>query len=133
VLDARGGALQKMLPPFKMGVGGKLGDGRQWMSWIHVEDLVAMYKFAVETAAVRGPMNGVGPNPVTNADFTRALANAVHRPAIFPVPEFALKLLFGEMSSVLLASQRVVPKAAQAAGFAFRFPQLDAALADVLK
>lgn len=133
VLDARGGALQKMLPPFKMGVGGKLGDGRHWMSWIHVEDLTAMIRFVVETAGVRGPVNGVAPNPVRNADFTKALAAAVHRPAMFPMPAFALKVMFGEMSGVLLASQRVLPKAAEAAGFRFRFGELEEALGDVLK
>ena len=82
---------------------------------------------------MRGPINGVAPNPVTNADFTKALAAAVHRPAIFPMPAFALKLIFGEMSEILLASQRAMPKAAAAAGFQFRFPQLDGALADVLR
>ena len=133
VLDARGGALQRMLPPFKMGVGGKLGSGKHWMSWIHVEDLAGLMRFAVENAAVRGAMNGVAPNPVTNADFTKALAGAVKRPAIFPMPEFMLKVIFGEMGSILLASQRVVPKAAQAAGFQFRFPGLEAALADVVR
>jgi uncharacterized protein (TIGR01777 family) len=131
-LDARGGALKKMLPPFKMGAGGRLGDGRQWMSWIHVEDLVSLFRFAMETESVRGPINGVAPNPVTNADFTKALGSAVHRPAIFPVPSFGLKMLFGEMSEVLLDSQRVTPKAAEAAGFRFRFPQLDGALKDLL-
>jgi uncharacterized protein (TIGR01777 family) len=133
VLDARGGALHRMLPPFRMGAGGKLGDGLHWMSWIHVEDLAAIYRFAVETPGVRGPMNGVAPNPVRNADFTKALAAAVHRPAIFPTPVAALKLLFGEMSSIVLASQRVVPKVAEETGFRFRFPELEGALADVLR
>src|SRR5205807_1280519 len=95
VLDARGGALQRMLPPFRMGVGGRLGDGRHWMSWIHVEDLATLFRFAAETPAARGAFNGVAPNPVTNADFTRSLAASLHRPAIFPMPAFALKLLFG--------------------------------------
>lgn len=133
VLDGRGGALQRMLPPFRMGAGGRLADGKHWMSWIHVEDLAAMYRFALENAGARGAFNGVAPNPVTNDTFTRALAAAVHRPAIFPMPAVALKLLFGEMSEILLASQRVVPKAAEAAGFQFRFAQLDGALADVLR
>lgn len=132
VLDPRGGALQKMLTPFRMGVGGKLGSGRQWMSWIHLEDLAGIYKFALQQP-VRGPVNGVAPNPVVNADFTRALGGAVKRPAIFPVPEFGLKLLFGEMSSVLLGSQRVLPQKAVTEGYHYRFPQLDAALADLLK
>jgi uncharacterized protein (TIGR01777 family) len=131
VLDARGGALKKMLPPFRMGVGGKLGDGRQWMSWIHLADLASLFQYAVENP-VNGVFNGVAPNPVSNAEFTRELARAVHRPAIFPVPVFALKLLFGEMSEVLLGSQRAIPAAAQAAGFRFRFPELGGALADVL-
>ena len=132
VLDGRGGALKQMLPPFKMGVGGRLGDGKQWMSWIHLADLASLFQHAVENP-VRGVLNGVAPNPVSNADFTRALAKAVHRPAIFPVPAFALKLLFGEMSEILLASQRVVPAAADAMGFQFRFPELGGALADVLR
>ena len=132
VLDRRGGALTRMLPPFQMGAGGKLGDGRQWMSWIHLEDLAGLYGFAVENA-VSGPLNGVAPYPVTNADFTKALAAAVHRPALFPVPAFALKLMFGEMAEILLASQRVQPKVAEAAGYRFRFPQLEPALADLLK
>lgn len=131
VLDARGGALPRMLPPFRMGAGGKLGSGRHWMSWIHLEDLAALFQFAL-TKPVSGAVNGVAPNPVTNADFTRALAAAVHRPAIFPVPAFALRLLFGEMSEILLASQRVKPQAAESAGFAFRFPELAGALAAVL-
>jgi uncharacterized protein (TIGR01777 family) len=133
VLDARGGALKRMLPPFRMGVGGKLGDGCHWMSWIHVEDLAALYRFAAENDAAHGAFNGVAPNPVTNADFTRALASAVRRPAIFPMPAFTLKLLFGEMSEILLDSQRVAPKAAESAGFRFRFPELAGALADVLR
>ena len=132
VLDARGGALPRMLPPFRMGVGGKLGSGRHWMSWIHLDDLVGLVQFAL-AKPVSGAVNGVAPNPVRNGEFTRTLAAAVHRPAIFPMPGFALRLLFGEMSSILLASQRVAPKAAESAGFSFRFPELAGALADVLK
>ena len=131
VLDTRGGALQRMLTPFRMGVGGRLGDGRQWMSWIHLADLAAMFQFAVENP-VRGALNGVAPIPVTNADFTQTLAKAVHRPAIFPVPVFGLKLLFGEMSEVLLASQRVLPAAPEAAGFKWSFPELGGALKGLL-
>jgi uncharacterized protein (TIGR01777 family) len=132
VLDPRGGALKPMLTPFRARLGGPLGGGRQWMSWIHASDLAEMFRFALESPAPP-VLNGVAPAPVTNADFTRALAAAVHRPAIFPVPGFALRLLFGEMAGMLLASQRVSPKAAESAGFTFRFPQLDAALADLLK
>lgn len=131
-LHPRGGALQRMLPPFRLGVGGRLGSGRQWTPWIHLDDLIALYVFALENP-VEGPLNGVAPNPVTNAEFTRALAHAVHRPAIFPVPSFALKVLFGEMASVLFDSQRVLPKLTEAAGFQFRFPGLEAALANLLK
>lgn len=130
VLDPRGGALAKMLPPFRMGVGGKIGSGRQWMSWIHIEDLVSIFRFAL-AQQVSGPVNGVAPSPVTNADFTRALGAALRRPALFPAPGFVLKALFGEMSEVLLASQRVLPKVA--GGVAYRFPQLDGALAELLK
>ena len=132
VLDGRGGALAKMLPPFKMGVGGKLASGRHWQSWIHLDDAIGLYRLALETP-LEGAVNGVAPYPVTNADFTKALAAAVHRPAILPVPEFGLKLLFGEMAEILLASQRVQPKQAEAAGYRFRFPQLEPALADLLK
>jgi hypothetical protein len=131
VLAAGGGALPRMLPPFRMGVGGRLGSGRQWMSWIHLEDLAALFQLAVESQ-VRGPLNAAAPHAVTNSDFTRELAHALRRPAVFPVPEFALRLLFGEMADVLLASQRVVPAAAEAAGFRFRFPQLASALAGLL-
>lgn len=132
VLDARGGALQRMLPPFRMGAGGKLGNGKQWVPWIHIQDLVGLIQFALVNP-VKGPLNGVAPYPVVNADFTKALAAAVKRPAIFPVPGFALRLLFGEMSEVLLASQRVLPKEGEAAGFPFRYTQLAPALADLLK
>jgi uncharacterized protein (TIGR01777 family) len=132
VLDARGGALAKMLPPFKMGVGGKVGSGRQWMSWIHAEDLAGMIRFALNNQVV-GPMNGVSPNPVINADFTRALGAVLKRPVIVPVPALALKLAFGEMSEVLLGSQRVLPKVAEASGYRFQFTDVRAALADALK
>lgn len=131
VLGRDGGALKKMLPPFRLGFGGRIGSGKQWMSWIHIEDLIAMIEFAL-MAPVRGPMNASAPNPVTNAEFTNELARAVHRPAIFPVPLFALKLLFGEMSEIVYSSQRVVPDAATRAGFQFRFPEISGALRDLL-
>jgi uncharacterized protein len=131
VLDPRGGALAQMLPPFRMGVAGKLGSGKQWMSWIHLADLASLFQFAVETP-VRGPMNGVAPYPVINADFTQELAKVLHRPALISVPMAALKLLYGEMAEVLLSSQRAIPAAAEAAGFRFRFPQLGPALANLL-
>jgi uncharacterized protein len=132
VLGSGGGALAQMLPPFRMGVGGPLAGGQQWMSWIHIEDLVRLIRFAVETPALRGALNGTSPNPVRNADFTQKLARAVHRPAFFPVPKFALELLYGEMSEVLLGSQRVVPRLAEDAGFGFRYPEAEAALRQIL-
>jgi uncharacterized protein (TIGR01777 family) len=131
VLDPRGGALKQMLPPFRLGVGARLGNGQQWMPWIHLADLASLVQFVVETP-VRGPFNGVAPYPVTNAEFTRELANVLRRPALLSLPAFALKLMYGEMSEVLLASQRVAPAAAEAAGFRFRFPQLAPALANLL-
>jgi hypothetical protein len=132
VLDPRGGALPRMLPPFRMGVGGKVGSGKQWMPWIHIEDLVGIMQYAL-ARPLRGPVNGVAPYPVINADFTKALAAALKRPAFFPVPGFGLRLLFGEMAEVLLASQRVLPKEAESEGYRFRFAQLGPALADLLK
>lgn len=132
VLDPRGGALQRMLPPFRLGLGGPLGNGKQWMSWIHLEDLVGIYAFAVEKE-VSGALNGTAPNPVTNAEFTRELAGALHRPALFPVPKLPLKLAFGEMAGMLFDSQRVLPKHTQATDFEFRYPGLDGAMKDLLR
>jgi len=132
VLGKDGGALAKMLPPFRLGLGGRLASGQQWMSWIHVDDVVGLIRFALENSAVRGPMNATAPQPVTNAEFTKELAAALHRPAIFPVPRFALKLLFGEMAEVILGSQRVLPQAAQSAGFRFQYPELGPAMARLL-
>jgi uncharacterized protein (TIGR01777 family) len=131
VLGAHGGALAKMIPPFKAGMGGKLGHGDQWMSWVHLDDLVGIIQHAIENP-LRGPVNGTSPNPVVNADFTKALAHALGRPAVLPMPAFTLKFMFGEMAEVMLASQRVLPKAAEAAGYTFRYPQVDAALANVV-
>jgi len=131
VLGRDGGALPKMLLPFRLGVGGRIGSGNQWMSWIHVEDLVSMIEFALRTP-LPGAVNACAPNPVTNAEFTRELAGALHRPAILPVPLFALKMLFGEMAEIVYSSQRVLPEAALGAGFRFRFPELRGALRDLL-
>ncbi len=128
VLGADGGALASMAPLFRWGVGGVLGSGKQWMSWIHVDDLARMIQFAVENESLSGVVNGVAPNPVTNTEFTRQLAGALHRPALLPAPEFGVKLLYGEMAQILFASQRVVPAAAEKAGFVFRYPQLRPAL-----
>jgi hypothetical protein len=132
VVLGKGGALAKMLPPFRLGLGGRLASGRQWMSWIHVDDVIGLIRFALENSVIRGPMNATAPQPVPNVDFTRQLATALHRPAIFPVPGFALKLLFGEMAQVILGSQRVIPQAAQSAGYRFEYPELRPALARLL-
>jgi uncharacterized protein (TIGR01777 family) len=132
VLGKDGGALAKMLPPFRLGLGGRLASGQQWMSWIHVDDVIGLIRFSLDNSSARGPMNTTSPHPVTNAEFTRELAAAVHRPAIFPVPRFALDLLFGEMAEVILGSQRVLPKATQSAGFQFHYPELRPALARLL-
>jgi uncharacterized protein len=132
VLGPGGGALQKMLLPFRLGLGGRLGPGTQWMSWIHLEDLCGLIQFALPESTLRGVLNAVSPHPVTNADFTRAFARAIHRPAVFPVPAVALKLIFGQMSEVLLGSQRAIPEAAVNAGFEFRYPEIGAALIQIL-
>jgi uncharacterized protein (TIGR01777 family) len=132
VLGPEGGTLKKLLPIFRAGAGGRVASGRQWMSWIHADDLADLFAFAVEQASVQGALNGTAPNPVTNAEFTRELAGALHRPAVFPVPLFALRLLYGEMAEVVAGSQRVLPRAAEAAGFRFGYPELRAALEELL-
>jgi uncharacterized protein len=132
VLAPGGGALATMLTPFRMGMGGRLGSGRQWMPWVHIKDLVGVMLHASRNDTIRGPMNGVAPRPVTNADFTRALANAVHRPALLPVPRIALRLALGEVSDILLASQRVFPKVAENSGYVFEHPDIAGALEDVM-
>jgi uncharacterized protein (TIGR01777 family) len=128
VLGPGGGALEKMLPPFKLGMGGRLGNGRQWMPWIHVEDLAALFLHAATTDALRGPVNAVAPELVRNREFTKALAKELHRPAFMPAPYLGLRLLFGEFAQVLFASQKVEPGLAVASGFTYRYPQLDGAL-----
>ena len=134
VLSRRGGALARMLPFFRMGGGGRLASGRQWMSWIAMEDAVGAVQFALERETLVGAVNAVAPTPVTNAEFTETLARVVHRPALFPVPAFALNLMFGEMAQgTLLASQRVVPRQLLAAGYAFRHATLDSALRAAVK
>jgi uncharacterized protein (TIGR01777 family) len=128
----KGGALAKLLPPFRLGVGGRLGSGHQWMAWIHLEDAVNLILFAVNYAAIRGAVNATAPHPVTNEEFTDRLAQALHRPAILPVPAFALKLALGEMAEMVLASQRVLPTVAKSAGFRFQYPELHPALENLL-
>ena len=129
VLARGGGLLAKMKPPFMFFVGGPTGSGRQWMSWIHRDDWIAMVRWAMTSASVRGPINVVAPVAVTNADFSSAFGRALHRPSLFPVPAFVLRLMFGEMADgAVLASQRVVPTAAQAGGFTYTYGDIDSAL-----
>ena len=132
VLGAEGGALKQMLLPFRLGIGGPMGSGRQWMSWIAREDIVALIRWLIDHDSAHGAYNGTAPAPVTNAEFARALGAALHRPAFLPTPAFALKLLFGEMADLLLTGQRVVPKRATAEGFKFKYPDLASALAATL-
>lgn len=132
VLGESGGALARMVTPFRLGLGGRLGSGRQWMSWIHIDDLISLLLYAVPRH-ISGPMNAVAPDPVTNRDFTRELGAALRRPALLPVPQFALRLALGEMAGALLSSQRVVPRVAERTGYRFQFPKLSEALGQVLK
>jgi uncharacterized protein len=134
VLSPKGGALGKMLTPFKMGVGGRIGDGQQWMSWIDVEDMVGAIHHVLKSDLLQGPVNMVAPKPVTNEEFTKTLASVLSRPAIFPVPAFVVRLAFGEMGeTVLLGSQRVEPTQLVMSGYPFRFSNLRASLANILK
>lgn len=132
VLGREGGALAKMLPPFKAFLGGPLGSGKQWMSWIHEGDLVDLYVFAIENAAVSGPVNATAPNPVTMRDFATALGRALHRPSFAKAPAAAIRFALGEMATVVLDGQRVVPKKALDLGFTFRFTDVLAALRDAV-
>lgn len=133
VLSPKGGALGKMLLPFKLGVGGRMGDGRQWMSWIDVDDMVGAIHHILKNDLLHGPVNLVAPKPVTNLEFTKTLASALSRPAIFPVPAFAARMAFGEMGEeVLLWSQRVEPAKLIMSGYPFRFRDLRKSLEHVL-
>lgn len=129
VLSRRGGMLKVLLLPFQLGVGGKLGSGRQWLSWIALADMVRVIRFLLATETLRGPVNTASPNPVTNAEFTRAVGRALGRPTLLTVPAFAMRLVMGEMAeNTALASQRVVPSRLLAAGFRFRYPEIEDAL-----
>jgi hypothetical protein len=128
VLDRRGGALAKMLPPFRLGVGGPVAGGRQFMSWIALADLVAMYTAAVDDERWSGAFNATGPAPARNGEFARSLGRALHRPAFAPVPAAALRLLYGEMAQIVTDSQNALPARALALGFKFRYGELEAAL-----
>jgi uncharacterized protein (TIGR01777 family) len=132
VLDPSGGALAKMLPPFRAGVGGPVAGGHQWMPWIHVDDLVGIYLAALDGEDWRGPLNASAPHPVTNRDFSKALGRALHRPALAPVPRLALRALYGEMEQIVTTGQRAIPSRPLALDYAFAHPQLDEALRSAL-
>jgi uncharacterized protein len=133
VLSGEGGALQKMLPPFKLGLGGVLGDGTAYMSWIALPDLVSVIHHCIDTPEIEGPVNALTPNPVTNREFTQALAKVLHRPAILPAPAFAIRLLFGRMADeMLFASVRAMPKRLLESGFQFQHPEIEQALQKAL-
>ena len=128
VLDVKGGALQKMLPPFRMGVGGPVAGGDQYLPWIHVDDIVGMYLTALDDERWSGPVNASAPEPPTNRDFSKALGRALHRPAVAPVPKLALKALYGEMSEIVTGGVNMIPARATELGYRFRHPDLDEAL-----
>jgi uncharacterized protein (TIGR01777 family) len=134
ILSAAGGALAKMLMPFKLGAGGIIGNGRQWMSWIALDDVVGAIQHALATESLRGPVNTVTPNPVTNREFTKTLGHVLRRPTLFPMPAFAARLAFGEMANaLLLSSQHVEPAKLVGSGYKFQFPELDDALRHLLR
>ena len=133
VLDSEGGALAKMVGPFKAGVGGPIGSGSQYMPWIHLDDLVGLYLAAIDHAGFSGPINASAPEPVTNKEFAKALGKALHRPALAPVPAFVIKGMYGAMSQIVLTGVRMVPGRAPELGYEFQHPDLDEALADTLK
>jgi uncharacterized protein (TIGR01777 family) len=134
IVAAHGGALPRMALPFKLGAGGRLGSGRQWMSWLTLPEAVGIVRFALANSGLAGPTNAVAPNPVQNAEFTRILAKKLHRPALFPAPAFALRLALGEMAdALLLVSQRVKPPKLEQIGYRFLQPELETALAEVFR
>jgi uncharacterized protein (TIGR01777 family) len=133
VLAKSGGALAKMLPPFRLGAGGPVAGGRQYLSWIHIDDLVGIYFAAIDDESWSGPVNAAAPAPVTNAVFSKALGRALHRPAVLPVPALAIRALYGDMAEIVTEGQRAVPARALELGYTFRHPDLDEALADALR
>jgi uncharacterized protein (TIGR01777 family) len=132
VLDKQGGALSKMLPFFRLGIGGPVAGGHQYLPWIHADDVVGLYLAALDEASWDGPINACAPEPATNHDFSRALGRALHRPAFAPVPGFAVRLLYGEMAEIVTAGQRAVPMRALEHGYEFRHTDLEQALRDVV-
>ncbi len=133
VLGPGGGALAQMLPVFKLGLGGKLGNGKQWFPWVHILDLARALHFLSYPQEIRGPVNICAPQQITNKEFTRAMSKVLRRPALFKVPELALKLIYGEVAQMLLTGQRCTPRVLEQAGFEFKFPEIEKALADIIK
>lgn len=132
VLDGKEGAFPKMAMPYKLGVGGPIGSGKQWLSWIHIVDMVRLIEFCIQNEAILGPVNATAPNPVTNREFGRALAKAMRRPNLFPLPAFILKMIFGELSTLLLEGQKVLPRVLLEHGFTFKYSFVDKALANIV-
>jgi uncharacterized protein (TIGR01777 family) len=132
VLSPQGGALAKMLPFFKLGIGGPVAGGRQYVPWVHLDDVVGAMRLCLTNGEAHGAVNLTAPNPVTNAELSRALGRALHRPAVLPVPAFALRSLYGEMAEIVTTGQRVIPKRLQELGYAFRYADIDGALRDVV-
>lgn len=133
VLDKAGGALAKMLMPFKLFAGGPIGSGKQWMSWIHHEDMVGLFLLGLDHPQASGPLNGTAPNPVTNQAFAKALGGVLHRPSFFPTPVLGMRVLLGEVTQVVATGQRVLPTVPLRLGYAYKFPTLEGALAEILK
>ncbi|NOV00860.1 TIGR01777 family oxidoreductase [Paenibacillus planticolens] len=133
VLDGKEGAFPKMALPYKLGVGGTIGSGKQWLSWIHIEDMVRLIDFCIRNESISGPVNATAPSPVTNKQFGAALAKALHRPNLFPLPSFVMKLIFGELSVLLLEGQKVLPRVLLQHGFDFTYTSVDTALADIVQ
>jgi uncharacterized protein (TIGR01777 family) len=133
VLDKEGGALAKMLTPFKLYVGGPIGNGKQWMSWIHHEDMVGLFLLGLDHPQASGPLNGTAPNPVTNRDFSKALGRALHRPSFMPTPVLGMRVLLGEVANVVATGQRILPRVPLRLEYQYRFPTIDGALADIFR
>ncbi|MBS1985498.1 MAG: TIGR01777 family oxidoreductase [Bdellovibrionales bacterium] len=131
VLGREGGALKQMLPPFKAFVGGPIGNGRQWFSWVHLDDVIGILGHALVNESVKGPVNVTAPNPVTNKEFSHSLGRALHRPSFLPVPPFALFILFGGSAEILVTGQKVLPQVAMTTGYKFKFAEIDQALVDL--
>jgi len=132
VLDGKEGAFPKMAMPYKLGIGGPIGSGKQWLSWIHIVDMVRLIEFCIQNEEIVGPVNATAPNPVTNREFGGALAKAMRRPNLFPLPAFILKVIFGELSTLLLEGQKVLPRVLLEHGFSFKYSFVDKALADIV-